>query len=484
MSSEPAPAPSRSAGPAGRPGFVLVVDDEPLLLRALARILSPDGHRIVLAETPGEAQGALGDPALDVVLLDLRLRGADGLDLLDWIKRERPELEVVVMTGHATIESAVGCMRQGAFDYLAKPFDDVHRVRTTVHQAIERRRLVARNRELEARLEGRRQGPELIGHAPAMRRLVRTIESLRNNESHVLIQGESGTGKELVARALHDASRRRAGPFVPVDCGALPESVIESELFGHERGAFTGAVGAPGLFRMAQRGTLFLDEIGEIPLAMQAKLLRALQSKEVRAVGAAAPVPVDIRVVTATHRDLAAMVETGRFRMDLYYRLHVVRLEIPPLRERIEDVPLLVQHFLDKHARRGEPVGIEEDALERLMSHDWPGNVRELENVIESALALARGPRLRAGDLPIGRSRAGAGAPARAGDSAPSGLPLSLDAYERSALERALREAGGNATDAARRLGIGRSTFYRKLGKHGLRFQAESAGLVEPGGIR
>ena len=483
MSSPPA-RPAVPPGPATRPGFVLVVDDEPLLLRALARILAPDRHRVVLAETPAEAEETLADPALDVVLLDLRLRGADGLDLLDWIKRERPEVEVVVITGHASIESAVDCMRQGAFDYLAKPFDDVHRVRTTVQKAIERRRLVARNRELEARLGSR---PELIGRSPAIRRLVRTIESLRHNESHVLIQGESGTGKELVARMLHETSRRRGGPFVPVDCGALPESVIESELFGHERGAFTGAVGAPGLFRVAEGGTLFLDEVGEIPLAMQAKLLRALQYKEVRAVGAAAPVPVDIRVVAATHRDLAAMVETGRFRMDLYYRLHVVRLEIPPLRERIEDVPLLVQHFLAKHARSDGPITIEQDALERLMSHDWPGNVRELENVIESALALARGPRLRAADLPIGRSRAGAAAPqaaVRAGEAALAQLPLSLEAYERSALERALREAGGNATDAARRLGIGRSTFYRKLGKHGLRVHDDTvSGLVDPARI-
>jgi len=460
------------------------VDAGPLRLSARAGVLTPAGHRIVLAQSPDEAQEALADPALDVVLLDLRLSGASGFELLGAIKRERPELEVVVMTGHATIESAVGCMRQGAFDYLAKPFDDVHRVRTTVHQALERRRLLARNRELEARLEGRRAGPELIGHSPAMRRLVRTIESLRNNESHVLIHGESGTGKELVARALHAASRRRDGPFVPVDCGALPESVIESELFGHEKGAFTGAVGAPGLFRMAQGGTLFLDEIGEIPLAVQAKLLRALQYKEVRAVGASAPVSVDIRVVTATHRDLAAMVEAGRFRMDLYYRLHVVRLEIPPLRERIEDVPLLVQHFLAKHARRGEPITIDEDALERLMSHDWPGNVRELENVIESALALARGSRLRASDLPIGRSRGAARPPVRSAEPPPADLPLSLDAYERSALERALREAGGNATVAARRLGIGRSTFYRKLGKHGLRAQGDASALVGAEAIR
>jgi DNA-binding NtrC family response regulator len=464
---------------------VLVVDDEPLLLRALARILRPGGHRVELAETPSAAWSTLADPELDVVLLDLRLGAASGLELLDRIKSERPEVEVVVMTGHATIESAVDCMRQGAFDYLEKPFDDVHRVRTTVQRAIERRRLVARNRELEAKLEGQSRGTGLIGHSRAMRQLIRTIESLRNNESHVLIQGESGTGKELVARAVHFASRRHAGAFVPVDCGALPESVIESELFGHQRGAFTGAVGAPGLFRMAEGGTLFLDEIGEIPLATQAKLLRALQYKEVRAVGASASVSVDIRVVTATHRDLAAMVETGRFRTDLFYRLNVVRIGIPPLRERIEDVPLLAQHFLDKHAP--DAVSIDEAALERLMNHDWPGNVRELENVIESALALARGPRLRASDLPIGRSRSGSNAGSRvaAGEGSPGGLPLSLEAYERSALERALREAGGNATEAARRLGIGRSTFYRKLGRHGLGPGAETdADLVERRGIR
>jgi two-component system response regulator HydG len=480
-----APSP-RGAAAELRPGLVLVVDDEPLMLRALARILRADGHCLELAGDPEAAASALADPALDVVLLDLRLGTASGLDLLDRVKRERPEVEVVVMTGHATIESAVGCMRQGAFDYLAKPFDDVHRVRTTVHQALERRRLLERNRELEEQLDERGRGPELVGHSPAMRRLARTIESLRGNESHVLIQGESGTGKELVARAVHAVSLRRDGPFVPIDCGALPESIIESELFGHERGAFTGAVGAPGLFRIAQGGTLFLDEVGELPLSTQARLLRALQYKEVRPVGASGSVPVDIRVITATHRDLAAMVETGRFRMDLFYRLNVVRVSIPPLRERSEDVPLLVQHFLEKHRRSGSLRGIEEGALARLADHDWPGNVRELENTIESALALARGPRLRAADLPLGRGRsAAAPSPAAARrqvDAALARLPLSLDAYERSALERALSEARGCATEAARRLGIGRSTFYRKLGKHGLRLQdgaAAGAGLGE-----
>jgi len=474
----------RSPRPEVTPAMVLVVDDEPLMLRALGRILREDGHRLVLAESPDAADAALADPELDVALLDLVIGTASGLEMLDRIKRERPEIEVVVMTGHASIESAVRCIRRGAFDYLEKPFDDVHRVRTTVQKALERRRLLRRNRELEERLEDRSRAPELIGHAPKMRRLLRTIDSLRHNESHVLIQGESGTGKELVARAVHATSRRRDGPFVPVDCGALPESIIESELFGHERGAFTGAVGAPGLFRMAKGGTLFLDEIGELPISMQAKLLRALQQKEVRPVGGSGAIPVDLRVVSATHRDLAAMVETNRFRMDLFYRLNVVRIEIPPLRERLDDVPLLVQHFLDKQRRSGVVVdGVADDALARLMEHDWPGNVRELENVIESALALAKGPWLRAADLPMGRNRrvlplavARAAAPEGAGTPALAALPLSLDAYERSALERALLESGGNATDAARRLGIGRSTFYRKLGKHGLRLP----GLVDP----
>jgi transcriptional regulator with PAS, ATPase and Fis domain len=281
----------------------------------------------------------------------------------------------------------------------------------------------------------------------------------------VLITGESGTGKELVARAIHAASPRCTESFVPVDCGALPESIIESELFGHRRGAFTGAVGAPGLFRIADRGTLFLDEIGEIPPGVQAKLLRALQQKEVRPVGASEAVPVDIRVICATNRDLASMVSEGRFRTDLFYRLNVVRIEIPTLRERREDVPQLAHHFLLKHRREGSPVtGFEPEALELLARHEWPGNVRELENAIESSLALARGERLRATDLALGERVSSEALAVGPGLE----VPLSLEAYERCALERALRESGGDATQAARRLGIGRSTLYRKLSRHGL----------------
>ncbi len=450
--------------PEQAPGLVLLVDDEPLMLRSLRRILSGDGHQTVLAESAVEAIPRLADPQLAVVLVDLFLGATSGLDLLERVKRERPEVEVIVMTGHASIESAVGCIRRGAFDYLAKPFDDIYRVKTTVGKALERRRLVKRNHELELELRERVHLPELVGHSSAMRALQRTIHSLRHNESHVLVQGESGTGKELVARAIQASSPRSGGGFVPVDCGALPESIIESELFGHEKGAFTGALGAPGLFRMANKGTLFLDEVGEIPPSVQAKLLRALQHKEVRPVGSSKTVPVDIRVISATHRDLAALVAEGRFRADLYYRLNVVRVEIPPLRERRDDIPLLVHHFLRKHRDgSGRIQGIDDDALECLVAADWPGNVRELENAIESAVALAAGPRLGTSDF----ERAHPVAPTPATGSV-QGLPLSLEAYEQAALECALRVNAGDARAAARCLGIGRSTFYRKLKQHGL----------------
>ncbi|MBW2270106.1 MAG: sigma-54-dependent Fis family transcriptional regulator [Deltaproteobacteria bacterium] len=439
------------------------MDDEPLLLRSLRRILEAEGHRTAMAASAAEAVRWFHDPDLAVVLLDLLLGPTHGLELLDRLRAERPEVEVIVMTGDASIESAVGCIRRGAFDYLAKPFGDIYRVKTIVAQALERRSLVQRNRELEEELRGRGAAPALIGNAPPMRALQRTIASLHHNESHVLVQGESGTGKELVARALQANSPRAAEAFVPVDCGALPETIIESELFGHEKGAFTGALGNAGLFRIADKGTLFLDEVGEIPPSVQAKLLRALQHKEVRPVGSTSTVPVDLRIISATHRDLAGMVKSGAFRTDLFYRLNVVRIEIPALRERREDIPLLVHHFLRKHAGERSPVeGIETDALELLSRADWPGNVRELENVIESALALARGPKLGVADLPRSRGRAGVAAPSL------EHLPLDLQAYEHAALERALRESRGDARVAARQLGIGRSTLYRKLAHHGL----------------
>jgi two-component system response regulator HydG len=464
MNASPPSRPARSprARQRPQPGRVLLVEDEPLLLRALRRSLEADGHTVLCAEGPEAAAPWLADPDLDVALVDLRLGRESGLDLLERAKRAQPDLEVIVMTGFASIETAVQAMRCGAFDYLTKPFDGPDRLGVAVAAAVGRRRLARIARDTGTQSQG--SGPPLVGTSAPMRALLQTIDGLRENESCVLLQGESGTGKELVARSIHASGRRAAGAFVPVDCGALPETIMESELFGNVKGAFTGAVGAQGLFRRANGGTLFLDEIGEIPLTMQAKLLRALQEREVRPVGAAGTVPVDIRVIAATHRDLEAMVLAGRFRADLFYRLNVVRIGLPPLRDRREDIPLLVHHCIRKHRRAGSPVdGIEPDALEALVRHPWPGNVRELENVVESALALARGPRLRASDLRLGRAPGGGFA------RLPSaGIELSLDAYERCALERALAETGGDATRAAGLLGLGRSTLYRKLAKHGI----------------
>jgi two-component system response regulator HydG len=454
----------QSSGGGGE-GFILLMDDEPLLLQALRRILEADGHRVRLASDVEELEPHLSDPDLAVMLLDLFMKETRGVDVLERVKRERPEVEIIMMTGYATVESAVNCMQLGAFDYLAKPFDDVHRVNTTVQKALERRQLVTRNRQLEQELRNRPGSSDmgLIGNSPPMRKLIRTIQSLRNNESQVLIQGESGTGKELVAKAIHSQSTRTGKIFVPVDCGALPESIIESELFGHQRGAYTGAVGATGLFRAADGGTLFLDEIGEIPLSVQAKLLRSLQNKEVRPVGSGEALPVDIRVISATHRDLSSMVTQGQFRMDLFYRLNVVRVEIPPLRERKEDIPLLIQSFLSGHRAKGSVVqSVSDDSLEHLLQHDWPGNVRELENVIESAVALTQKEFLDPSDFPFWRSAS------RVKAEPLADVELSLASYERCALERALQNCAGDVREAAKQLGIGRSTFYRKLVRHGI----------------
>jgi two-component system response regulator AtoC len=445
-------------------GLVLLVDDEPLFVRALTRILRPEGHRLLTAQCVDEVSTALEDPALEVVLLDLQLGQESGLVALDLVKRLRPDVEVVMMTGHASVENAVDCMQRGALDYLEKPIQDAHRVRNTVTRALERRRLLHRNDELERALARQANEPILIGTSQAIRDVSRTIQSLRHNESTVLIQGESGTGKELVAASIHTSSPRRDQTFVPVDCGALPETIIESELFGHEKGAFTGAVGAPGLFRAADGGTLFLDEIGELAPAVQARLLRALQEREVRPVGSGHAVSVDLRIVAATNRNLQESVDQGEFRQDLFYRLDVVRIELPPLRKRREDIPLLATHFFDKHRGVGTRVeGFEPAAMTRLGEYAWPGNVRELENAVESALALCPNTRLRPEDFSLGSGRS-----VEVSQPEPSDLPLSLDAYERCVLERALGEARGDATGAARRLGIGRSTLYRKLAKHGL----------------
>ncbi|HXX48024.1 MAG TPA: sigma-54 dependent transcriptional regulator [Myxococcota bacterium] len=452
----PPHSPSDScASPGSR---VLVADDEPALVRGLRRQLERGGYAVLEAGDAGLVRAQLAHEP-EVVLLDLRLGQASGLELLGELRERRPDTEIIVMTGYASIDSAVACMRAGAFDYLEKPFADPRRVTQTLERALERRRLRVRNRELEGEL-GRRSALErVIAQSASMRRVLQTVRDLAPNESNVLIEAESGTGKELVARAIHETSPRSGGPFVPVDCGALPEGMIEGELFGYLRGAFTGAVrDSDGLFRAAQGGTLFLDEVGELPLGVQAKLLRAIQEREVRPLGAVDARPIDVRLIAATNRDLAAEVRAARFRADLFYRLRVVALALPPLRERPEDVPVLASHFVERAARGTKVIGLEPEALERLIAHRWDGNVRELENTIEAAVALAQGPRITAADLRLSsfdEPRA----------QLPGGIPLSLDAYERACLEEALRRCEGDVRAAARLLGIGRSTFYRKLGR-------------------
>ena len=447
---------------------VLVIDDEPGLVRMLRRLLEEAGHEVMEALEEAAVIAAL-EAEPEVVLLDLRLGRSDkaACGSSAWIgeiRRHSPDSEIIVMTGYASVDSAVACMRAGAFDYLEKPFHDRDLVIQRVRSALERRQLRMRNRELEGELDRRSTLDKIVGPSAAMNRVLRTVRSLSQNESNVLVEAESGTGKELIARAVHETSPRRTGPFVPVDCGALPEGLAESELFGYERGAFTGADrSAPGLFRSADGGTLFLDEIGELPLMLQSKLLRVIQQREVRPLGSSRPLPVDVRIISATNRDLAAEVEGGRFRADLFYRLRVVEIAIPPLRERFEDVPALAIHFLERCAPGSRVTGIEPEALEALLQHPWRGNVRELENRIEAAVALAPGPRLTLADLSLGPS-AGIPTATRTLDR----VPLSLGSYERACLAAALRQAEGDASRAAELLGIGRSTFYRKMRKQRL----------------
>ena len=452
----PPDSPSDSCASAG--SRVLVADDEPAIVRGLRRQFERGGYAVLEAGDVGLVRAQLAQEP-EVVLLDLRLGQASGLELLGELRERRPDTEIIVMTGYASIDSVVACMRAGAFDYLEKPFADPRRVVQTLERALARRRLRVRNRELEGEL-GRRSALErVVAQSASMRRVLQTVRDLASNESNVLIEAESGTGKELLARAIHETSPRSGGPFVPVDCGALPEGMIEGELFGYLRGAFTGAVrDSEGLFRAAQRGTLFLDEVGELALGLQAKLLRAIQEREVRPLGAVDAQPIDVRLIAATNRDLAAEVRAGRFRADLFYRLRVVALALPPLRERPEDVPVLASHFVERAARGTKVIGLEPEALERLIAHRWEGNVRELENTIEAAVALAQGPRITAADL-----RMSSFDEPRA--QLPGGLPLALEAYERACLEEALRRCEGDVRAAARLLGIGRSTFYRKLGR-------------------
>jgi len=444
-------------------GRVLVVDDERRQRDILQMILEAEGYETTAAGNGRQALQVAEGGGFDVVLTDLKMPDLNGIELLSEILKLQPSPLVVLMTAHGTIDSAVDAMRKGAFDYLTKPLEK-DELLLVLRRAMERAHLVRENRMLHEQLRDRFRLENIVGAHGSMQDVFRVVHKVAASASTVLIYGESGTGKELVARALHHESDRRGRPFYAVNVAALPESILEAELFGHEKGAFTGAeMRKIGLFEQASSSTLFLDEVGDLKRDLQVKLLRALQEREILRVGGTERIRIDVRIVAATNQDLERAVREGRFREDLYYRLNVIPIVLPPLRERRTDIPLLVDHFLAKYAgsrRRG----VSEDALETLTAYDWPGNVRELESVIERALLLGEGDLVVPADLPAG-IRSGAGGPRRAMDLEIPDAGIDLEAVERSLILKALDKAGGNVTRAARLLGLSRRTLQYRLEK-------------------
>jgi DNA-binding NtrC family response regulator len=453
---------------------VLVVDDEEPLRHVLDLLLRREGMNVLHAQSGEEALEVLGREEVDVMLCDVRMPGMGGLALVEWTREHRPAMTVIVMSAFGSVELAMEAMHRGAYDYISKPFKQ-DEVVLSLRKATERERLRRENASLRARLEEAREpdlGPMLI-HSEGMRQVATFVRKVAGYKTTVLVLGESGVGKELVARAIHEHSPRACGPFVAVNCGAIPEALLESELFGHVKGAFTDATAdRRGLFEEAQRGTLLLDEIGELPLPLQVKLLRALQEEEIRRVGDTKAVCIDVRVVAATSRDLVAMVDEGTFRQDLYYRLDVMRIEIPPLRERKDDVAPLVARFIERtNTRLGTNIeGISPQALARLVAYEWPGNVRELENTIEHAAVMAEARRLEVEHLPER---------VRQRESPTSGFALRFAeddlsvkrgqrTLERELILRALERTGGNRTHAAKLLELSHRALLYKIKEFGL----------------
>jgi DNA-binding NtrC family response regulator len=437
---------------------VLIVDDEDATRSLCHDVVTDSGLRTRTASTTEQALEILDQMPVDILITDLRVPQIGGLELLKRVRSSYPQTAVLVLTQYGTIESAVEATRLGAADYITKPFH-IPELRSKLDRMIRLLDVDQENRVLRETLRTRPGFADLIGVSLKMQRVYRLIERVSQHAYPVLILGESGTGKELVARSVHFSGVRRNKPFIPVDCSSLVPTLIEAELFGYVKGAFTGAMHAKqGLMEIADGGTLFLDEIGDLPFDMQAKLLRALQEKEVRPVGSTDRIPLSARIIAATNRDLDNAVRQGTFRQDLFFRLNVVQIKIPPLRERKTDIPILVNSFLEKFSEaNGKMRTISEDAIARMMAYDWPGNVRELENAIERAIALGSGPILHAGDLPTNLQYG-------TGDRLPQNDEmLPLDELERRAILRALREAGGDKLAAARMLGIGKTTLYRKL---------------------
>jgi two-component system response regulator HydG len=466
----------------GEPPRVLVVDDEPTLRRTLARLLNSRNMTVLTADDGAQAIELLARESVDVVLVDLMMPNVGGLELLDHVRSAHAGVEVIMMTAFGDVETAVKAVRAGAYHFLTKPFRSNDEVVLTVTKAAERRRLVDRALLLERRLEQMEKFGELIGNSNAMQEVYRLAIGVAPTSSTVLILGESGTGKELTARAIHGHSPRVSNPFVAVNCSAIPVDLVESELFGHVRGAFTGATATrAGLFESADRGTLFLDEVGDLPPLAQVKLLRALQEGEVKRVGSNETRIVDVRVVAATNVDLRSRIAAGRFREDLYYRLNVVPISLPALRERREDIPLLAYHFLQKYASRsGSQVKkISPEAMRLLAAHYWQGNVRELENAIEHAVVFCRDDTMTPAELPFGRPSNGAPADSGGAVDAPGDAFFelsyrdakvrSLEAFETAYFEGLLQRTQGNVSEAARRAGLDRSNFRRAVKRAGVR---------------
>ncbi len=442
---------------------LLIVDDERSIREACREVAQSLGFTAQIADSAEQAYRMLEVQNFDSVLLDLRLPGAGGIDALRRIKERRPEAVVIVVTGYGTVQSAVQAMKNGAYDYVTKPFS-VDELKLLLDRVASHLKLKSENRLLREKVKSKQGFGGIVGRAPEMEKLYRIIAKAANSIHPVLILGESGTGKEMVARSIHYSGPFRDKPFIPVDCGSLVPTLIESELFGHVKGAFTGASQTKGgLLSMAEGGTVFLDEVGELPVDLQAKMLRAIQEKEIRPVGSTRAIPINVRILAATNRDLEQAVMQGTFRRDLYFRLNVLSLRIPALRERRQDIPLLIGHFLERMARASsQEKWLSDDAIKAMLAYDWPGNVRELENCLERSYAFTTGPLIHRMDLP--REIANLPIPESSNGNANGHLKIvPIAELEKQTILRALTELNGDKLQAARLLGIGKTTLYRKL---------------------
>src|SRR5581483_1649895 len=446
---------------------LLVIDDDRSVREACREAARSLGFHALAADSLEHAYRLLDSSAVDVVLLELKLPGANGVDVLRRIKQRWPEAEVIVGTGCASVQSAVQAMKTGAYDYLPKPFS-MDEMRIVLERLAAHLRLKTENRVLRERIKSRRGFAGIVGSAPEMEKLYRMIAKAAQSSHPVLILGESGTGKELVARSIHFSGPLHNAPFIPVDCGSLVPTLIESELFGHVKGAFTGAnQQKEGLLSMAKGGTVFLDEIGEMPVDLTAKLLRASQEKEIRPVGSTQRIPIQVRILAATNRDLEQAVAQGTFRRDLYFRLNVLSLRIPPLRERRQDIPILAQHFLDRFNRDSENrKELSDEAIKAMLAYDWPGNVRELENSLERACALSTGPTVTTRDLPSVLTSAH---DVESAGAAGTAKIIPMAELEKQTILKAIEQLNGDKLLAARLLGIGKTTLYRKLKEYAMR---------------